>query len=84
MEKEKGREKWMKSGKERGAKMGRKGRRKEEGGGKGGGGSCLSLLLWIDSIMCRCDGWSCCSLLVALRGRSRESKRPQARLLELT
>lgn len=39
MEKEKGREKWMKSGKkEGGAKMGRKGRRKEEGGGKGGGG----------------------------------------------
>ena len=33
--KEKGREKWMKSGKKEGvAEMGRKGRRKEEGGGK--------------------------------------------------
>ena len=34
------------------AEMGRKGRRKEEGGGKRERkDSCLSLLLWIDSIM---------------------------------
>lgn len=49
MEKEKGREKWMKSGKkEGGAKMGRKGRRKEEGGGKREWGGFLSVSSALD------------------------------------